>query len=251
MSTLNAFNSVVAARTRAADQILRLAELLAVYEACGGLREDLVAIRDAGQRAELLDGAQSAAQAAGGAATSDVLTAFAALQADYKAVMAVAKAVQGDLARADADAATQSAIAKILVNEAEVSLRSVSDGVDADGKARSKKVSRPKVSQEALRAEIARDAAALAALKPAASALTKRKVTAKRLARLQADAAALAGKLADRAVSKAGSRTATAAEGEAVASQRALWGACYRLLAAAGRDDHRIETLIREGARKK
>jgi O-acetyl-ADP-ribose deacetylase (regulator of RNase III) len=181
-----------------------------------------VAIRDAGQRAEVLNGAQSKAQAAGGAASADVLTAFVALQTEYKAIMAVVKAVQGDLTRAEADAEVVSAIDKILVNEAEVALRSVADGVDADGKATTKKSARKKVTQEALRAEIARDAVALAGLKAVSAALTKRKVTPKRLTALAGAAAALAGKLADRTVSRADARLATKAESEAVAAQRAM-----------------------------
>jgi len=142
MAEINPFNSTVAARTRAADQIVRQPDLLAVYEARGGLREDLVAIRDAGKRAELLSGAQSVAQAAGGAATSDVLTDFGALQDEYKSVMAVVKAVEGDLTRAGADATVLSAVERILVNEAEVSVRKVADGVDADGKAKTKRTRR-------------------------------------------------------------------------------------------------------------
>ena len=250
MPTAASFNSTVAARTRAADQILRSKDLLATYEGHGGLKDDLTFIRDVGHKAEALNQAQSGAQAAGGAATLAVLETFAGLQKEYKSVMAVVQAVLHDLQRAKAPHDVLAALEKILVNEAEVAVRSVADGVDAQGKPVKKRAARRKVTQEALRAEIAKDAAALLALKPAHAALGKRRVDAKRLARLQAEADALAGKLADRAAAKGSVKSATAAERESVIEQRRVWGAAYRILAAAGREDHRIAALLKEAARK-
>jgi hypothetical protein len=79
MSSLITFDSTVAARTRAAVQILSTPDLFASYEAQGGTREDLESIRNHGQTAESLSQAQSAARVAGGAATLYVLGNFAAL----------------------------------------------------------------------------------------------------------------------------------------------------------------------------
>src|SRR5262249_27876827 len=72
--------TIIAARTRAAQQILDTSDLLSLYESVGGLVADLHAIRDAGLAAEAQALAQSSAKSAGEAATLEVLTAFAALQ---------------------------------------------------------------------------------------------------------------------------------------------------------------------------
>jgi hypothetical protein len=148
------------------------------------------------------------------------------------------QAVEHDLQQADASADVLASLRAIRANEAEVHLHSVT----VDG-ATKKRASRS-VAQEALRAEIEKDAVALGALKPAAAALARRKVDSKRLARLATSARALAGGLGDRALAKGAAKTATQAERAAVAEQTRSWGACYRLLAALGRKDERVRLLL-------
>src|SRR5215203_3955067 len=97
MPAIVTYDSTVAARTRAVTQILATPELLLLYESKGGLKADLERIRDRGQEAEALSQAQSGAQAAGGAATLDVLAAFTALQKEYSAIMGVVQAARYDL----------------------------------------------------------------------------------------------------------------------------------------------------------
>src|SRR4051794_41032870 len=117
------YTSIVAARTRAAEYILGNKELLAQFEAKGGLKEDLIAIRDAGRRAEALDVAQKGAQAAGGAATVEVGETFANVQREYVSIMAVVQAVRHDFDRPGTPADLLAELDRILVNEAEVSIR--------------------------------------------------------------------------------------------------------------------------------
>lgn len=249
MASIVTFDSTVAARTRAADRILATADMLAAYEAKGGLAEDLQQISKAGHRAEVLSQARSAAQAAGGAATLAVLTDFATLQKEYSAIMAVVSAALHDLARADAPAEVIKGVERILVNEAEIMIKTVTDESGSpviDKKGKPKKVAVKRVSQEALRAEIARDARALRELDAVHPVLEKRKVDTSRLDKLLASAEALAGKLADRAAAKGDGKQATSAMHDAVDTQKKLWTACYRLLAALGRDDARVAQLLGE-----
>jgi hypothetical protein len=181
MSKIVTFDSTIAARTRAATQILATPELLASYEARGGIAQDLESLRGHGQTAEALSQAQSAAQAQGGAATLAVLGPFVTLQKDYSGIMAVVQAVRHDLEQAKAPVELVSAVDRILVNEAEVAIRTV---LGKDGKASKKAVKSER--QEALRAEIAEDARALLALGAIHPALEKRKVDGPRLAKLLA-----------------------------------------------------------------
>lgn len=241
MSKIVTFDSTVAARTRAAAQILGTPALLASYEAKGGIQEDLESIRDHGQTAEALSQAQSAAQAHGGAATLAVLGPFVALQKEYSAIMAVVQAVRHDLQKAKAPVEVLSAVDRIIVNEAEVSIKSVLDGA---GKSTRKAVK--SVSQEALRAEIAKDARALLNLASIHNALDKRKVTGPRLTQLITVAESLSGKLASRATAKGAQKSATTALHDAVDEQKQVWSACYRLLAAVGHDDARVAQLLSE-----
>lgn len=253
MASITTFDSTVAARTRAADRILATADMLTAYEAKGGLAEDLQKISDAGHQAEVLSQAQSAAQAAGGGVTLTVLTAFAALQKEYSAVMAVVQAVRHDLEIAQAPADVIKAVDKILVNEAEVLIKTVTDkdGKPVTGKdGKPKKVAVKRVSQEALRAEIAKDARSLKELGAIQPALAKRKVDGPRLDKLLADAEALAGKLAERAVAKGGGKQTTSAVHDAVSAQKKVWAACYRLLAALGRENPGVAQLLSEAAPK-
>jgi hypothetical protein len=246
MSALVTFDSTIAARTRAAVQILATPDLLASYEAKGGTKEDLESIRSHGQTAEALSQAQSAAQAKGGAATLYVLSTFVALQREYAAIMAVVQAVRHDLAKAAAPAGVLSAVDRILVNEAEIAIKTQ---VDGEGKSKKKAVKR--ASQEALRAEIAKDARALQELSTIHAALEKRKVDGPRLGKLAAVAESLSGKLAERAAAKGAQKIATTAMHDAVSEQKKVWGACYRLLAAVGSEDARAAQLLTEAARKR
>lgn len=246
MSKIVTFDSTIAARTRAAAQILATPDLLASYEAKGGIPEDLESIREHGQTAEALSQAQSAAQAQGGAATLAVLGPFVALQKEYSAIMAVVQAVRHDLEKAKAPIEIVSAVDRILVNEAEVSIKTV---LDKDGKAKKKAVK--SASQEALRAEIAKDARALLDLAAIHPALEKRKVDGPRLAQLIAVAESLSGKLAGRAAAKGAQKTATTALHDAVSAQKQVWSACYRLLAAVGSEDARVAQLLTEAAHKR
>lgn len=246
MSKIVTFNSTIAARTRAAVQILATPEFFTAYEAKGGTREDLESIRDHGQNAEAFSQAQSATQAAGGAATLHVLATFVQLQKEYKAVMAVVQAIRLDLAKAGAPVEILSAVDKILANEAEVAIRTV---VAHDGKENRKAVKR--ASQEAVRAEIAKDARALLSLAAIHPALGKRKVDASRLGTLITVAESLSGKLAERATAKGAQKLSTPAVHDAVDEQKQVWSACYRLLAAVGSEDARVAQLFSEAAFKR
>lgn len=244
MAHSKSFNSVVAARTRAASQILSTPELLAGYQDIGGLPSDLKAICDAGLRAEAANLAQSTSKATSGAATVAVLASFAALQKEYAAIMGVVKAVQHDLERVGAPPDVVEALRHVLVNEAELAVI-VETGEDG----KKKRTTRRSASQESLRAEIEKDASALLALSGAQAALAARKVESARLTALQAAARELSGKLSDRTAKKGATKTTTADEIKAVTEQRASWGACYRLLAALGAKDARVAALLADAAR--
>lgn len=266
MQALVSFNSTVAARTSAARQILQSSELLALYEGAGGLREDLEAMVHWGEQAEALNLAHSEAQAQGGTATVNVLAAFVALQKEYSAVMAVVTAARHTLGKAGAAPEVLTALEHILQNESETTVRTIHDEADheadgaegetakaaAGGEAEASQPKRKRVrrqSQEALRAEIAKDAGALLHVSGALPELARRKVDAARLTKLQADAGTLSGKLSERVVDKASAKAATAAVHEAVIEQKQLWGACYRILRAVGRQDARVAALLHAAAR--
>ncbi|MFO0748997.1 MAG: hypothetical protein U1F43_25530 [Myxococcota bacterium] len=237
-----AFNASVAARTRAAAAIKDSPELLAAYQARGGLAADLAVIVQRGEEAEAANLAQTASGADGAAATVDVLRSFAALQREYKDVMAVVQAVRDDLDDAGADPQTLAAIDAILADETAVLVKTVK----ADGGAARKKVQKAR-SQEAVRAEIHKDAAALLALTALAQPLADRRVTSERLTLLRDGAQGLAGALADRSIKKASKKSATTAETDAVQAQRKKWGACYRILARL--DDERVKALLKDARR--
>lgn len=255
MPVSTTFDSRVAARTRAAEQVLRSKELLTLYEAVGGLKSDLEEIRDLGQQAEALSGVRSGRKAAAGAATLTVLHQFADLQREYVAVMAVVVAVRRDLQRAGASQKTLQALGQILQNEAQVTLSPAPVPAEGPpptpgGTTRGRKARRSQ-SQEAIRAEIARDAAGLLALKEAHAALAKRGVSVKRLGALAEAAAALTASLASRAESRGQGEAATASLSELVTQQRLAWGACYRLLTAVASQDDRVRLLLTEAAARR
>ena len=244
MANFTTYDATVAARTRAADLVLADSTLLAAYQDIGGLPADLQKISTHGHTAELLDQAQSTAQAAGGAATMTVLTAFAALQKGYVALMDVLTIVLHDLVESKASPALVSEVEKIMVNEAEVFFK-----VRTDDKGAQKRVAVKRTTQEAVRAEIGKDARALLALAAVHPMLAERKWDKARLDKLAADADAMAGKLAERAYHKGSSKEATAAMRDAVAAQKKVWGGCYRLLAALARTSPQVAQLLSEAAR--
>ena len=96
------YDDVVAARTRAAIQILETADMLEAYLVAGGKPTDLTSIRDHGTRAEALNLAQTAAQASGGAATLAVLQELAWVQREYVTIMAALRSERVDLVEAGA-----------------------------------------------------------------------------------------------------------------------------------------------------
>lgn len=241
MATIRTFDARVAARSRAALEILGNKELMALYQGAGGLKDDLDAIVAAGRKAEALSHARSGQKALSETATLDVLSAFASLQQEYAAIMAIVQAVRFDLRRDGAALETQQALEAILKNEAPVLYR---PAVGDDGKAKRRAVQ--SASQEALRAEIHKDAVALLALSAAHAALKKRGVSPARLTALRDGAAALSSQLSSRATQKGASQAATAAIRAAVAEQKAVWAACYRILDSAGQKDSRIRQLLKD-----
>lgn len=249
MASSVTFDAKVAARTRAASEILHNKELLAIYQRHGGLREDLDAIVSHGQKAEALRHARSSSsKSSGESATLTVLTAFSALQKEYAAVMAVVQAVRLDLLQAKAPAELVQSVEHIIRNEAPVLYR---QEPPTDGAAGKKRKAVQSVSHEALRAEIHKDAVALLGLTAAHAALKRRGVTTARLGQLRDDAQALSSELGDRATKKGASRGVTESLRAAVADQKAVWSACYRLLATAAQQDTRIHQLLKEATKKR
>ncbi len=237
-----AFGSKVAARTRTAVQILDTAELVAKYEEQGGLARDLERVRDAGLEAEAANLGQSQSKTGGKSATVEVLTTFAAIQKEYSSIMAVVRMVRAELARGG-EAALVGPVDAIIKIEAEVGVRTYEE---AGGKKRRK---RRLKSQEALRAEIAKDAGALLALTDIHPALAERRVAPSRLEALRDEAEKLSGLLGSRASAKGAAKAATKVEHKAVKRQREAWGACYPLLAALARQDERVRSLLAEAGR--
>ena len=248
MATSVTFDAKVAARTRAASEILHNKDLLAIYQRHGGLREDLDAIVSHGQKAEALSHARSSSKSSGESATLTVLTAFSALQKEYAAVMAVVQAVRLDLLQAKAPAELVQAVEHIIRNEAPVLYR---QEPSTEGAAATKRKAVQSVSHEALRAEIHKDAVALLGLTAVHAALKRRGVTTARLGQLRDDAQALSSELGDRATKKGASRGVTESLRAAVADQKAVWSACYRLLATAAQQDTRIHQLLKEATKKR
>jgi hypothetical protein len=132
----------------------------------------------------------------------------------------------------------------IIANEAQLSVK-----VYVDDGGEKKRRARKSVSQEALRAEIAKDAAALLELSELETALGERRVDRSRLDALRQSAENLSGLLATRAAKKGAAKAATKAEREAAARQSELWSASYRLLRALANQDERVRSLLSEAAR--
>ena len=238
------FNATVAARTRAAIQILESQELLLKYIELGGLPRDLNLIKQAGIDAEAANLTQSESRSESKSATVDILMSFAALQKEYASVMGVVQAIRGDIARSGESTELVTKLDDILANEAPLTVKVI---VDEQTGATTRK-RRRSMAQEALRAEIAKDAGALIDLIEVHGALAERRVDVRRLSALREAAEKLAGLLADRATARGAGRSATQAEQEATARQRDVWGASYRLLAALGAKDERVRSLLAEAS---
>jgi hypothetical protein len=246
MVKISAFGPVVVARTQAAKYVLERPLLLREYEKNFGKRSDLEAIAAAGERAEAFNSAQGQAFSAGKGATAEVQVAFARLQRTYNGVMAGLSAVIGDLKRAEKpDPAVIAEAGRIAKNEAALHIRIT----EAEG-GKTRKASRSR-AQEALRAEIWKDADALLGFTAGKAALEGRGITPDTLSKLKDDAASLAGQLASRTATKAGTKGVTQAERDAIASQKDHWAACYRILARTAADDHSLKSLLKVAQRGK
>jgi len=241
------FDETVAARTRAADQILTTPEMLQVYDAVAGAKEDLEAIRDHGARAETLNLAQSEAQRSGNEATLKLLEELRWVTSEYAVIMAAVRAARSALA--DREEPPKELIAKvdaILKNEAQGTVRSKT--LEDGSSTKKKQASR---AQEAVRAEIERDATSLIELTDVHAALAARRIDLARLAQLRDRAKALAGKLATRSEKKGGAKGTTKAEAEAVQRQSLRWDGAYGTLALAGERHPGIAQLLKDAVRKK
>jgi hypothetical protein len=244
------FNSIVAARTRAARQILETPDLLAKFIALGGLSRDLETIIRFGEGAEAASLGQSQSVSLGKSATVSILSAFAALQREYSSVMAVVSAVKTEKELMGGESELVAKLEQILVNEAELSVKITVEKTDEEGEGKKKRTVRRSAGQEALRAEIAKDAAALIALDEAEAALSERMVTKERLTALRNAADSLAGLLAKRSTVKGAAKTATKSEYDSSALQRKVWGGTYRILNALGQKDERVRSLLKEAKAK-
>lgn len=242
MADVKGFNSTVAARTRAAEQLLGKADLRAAFEKLGGTAADLEPIRDAGREAEAFNQAQGAMQSNGKLATVAVLQSFADVQREYVLLLAVLRAMRGRLLEANPNDADAQRLDDIIANRAAVT---VLEGKDEGAP---KKAARSK-AQENVRAEIERDLVDLIGFQAVSAALTARGWTTARLNKLLADARSFSGKLGDRAATKGASKDATRAEQEAVSRQAQAWSAAYGLLSALARMDARVRALLTEARR--
>jgi hypothetical protein len=244
MAAAKGYTSVVAARTRAAQQILSTPDLLAVFESRGGLKADLDDIVSAGRDAEAFNQAQASTRSDGKQATRAVLGEFADLQRDYVLLLGALRAILGSLKRANLNDPNVSRLADIIDNRASVTVSEVADLAEGATGAK-RRVSRS-ASQEAVRAEIERDLTAVKGFSAIAAALTARTWTAQRIQALLTKTSSLSGKLGDRVAKKGASKAATTSERQAVARQSDTWASTYGLLVAAGRADARIAALLRD-----
>jgi len=236
------FNGIVAARTRGAAFIQSTPELLAKFVDNGGLSRDLEVVVAQGKAAEDANLGQSVAFAADLAATENVGQSFADLQRDYKAVMAIVRATRDDLDDAGAPAEVISGVDGILGDETAVHIKTIR----GEGDSKIKKALK-KESQEAVRAEIRKDAGALLDSPAIGEALAARRVDVARLTKLRDDADALAGRLATRVADKAARKAHTAAESAAVKAQSKKWSGIYRILASL--KDERVDAILKDATR--
>lgn len=243
MPTVKVFNKVVAARGRAAQQILATPELVALFVAVGGLPADLDAVVAAGREAEANNLNQGSSFTDGKVATLAVQTAFAAIQREYQGVLGPLRAIQGALERSGAPTELITRLEEIIANRASVI---VTEDVPLDGAKPAKKSAKRSESHESVRAEIERDATALLGFSEILNALKDRQWPVARVTKLQADARALSGKLGDRAAKKGAAKEASLKERQAVALQSSVWDSIYDLLASVARKDARVAVLLKE-----
>lgn len=246
MSRARTFDFIVAARTRTAAEILRNPDLLAAVLRHGGRREDLEKIQMHGQRAEALYQEKSTTKATGTAATASVRSHLAALRREHRKVLAVVRAVLEEMLEAEAPVEVVRPLEQIMVDESAIKLR-WTEGEDGAMQRRAVRSQ----SQEAVRAEIQKDAGALLGLEAVHPALAERKVDQARLTKLYNDAQALAGQVSDRVVRKADGQGTTRAMRASVAAQRRIWGATFDILALAAEEDVRIRELLADSARRR
>jgi hypothetical protein len=239
-----AFNDQVAARGDAAGYVLDRPALLVEYQSGGGLPEDLEFVQVRRWEAEAANQRQGVAGSVAAAATAEALRQFGALQEEYSRVMAVVQAVREDLAAAGAPGDLLLRLDGIMANEAQVR---VVTSVAPEGKRRVRR----KVSHEAIRAEVARDARSLMDLTGVHAALGRRRVDLARLRALLDDAVALSGKLATPAEKRGARKAITVEERAAVAALNRRWGACYRLLRPLAARDAGLAELLKKAARKR
>lgn len=238
MARSGSFNSEVAARTLAAEKLLNTAELLTQYEAAGGLRSDLEAIVAHGKEAESLNATQGALTKDKSAASLRAQEAFLAVQREYVAIMDVVASLRAELTKAG-DTASLAQIKRIMAAEVEVAFAPASP---TDG---GKKKARRERTQEAMRAEIARDAQLLLDFSAISQRLAARRVDAARLQKLLADAQGLSGKVAERLATAADRKVATTQERAAVANQLLHWDSAKRILSALAKRDVRALEFVR------
>ena len=219
------YNATVAARTQAASYIKSNPAVLAQFTGSGGLTEELDLIIQHGRAAELANLGQSMATGVQLGETQVLHMDFATLQRSYKGVMAIVRAIRSALMREAADPSIIAAVEQVLENETPVHVKVVKGEDDKSIRSAMKRQ-----SQEAIRAEIQKDATALLELTALTDRLAARGVTNERLTALRDSAIALIGQVDKSILSKAQRKEATAAESGAVRAQRQVWGGVYDIL---------------------
>jgi hypothetical protein len=237
------FDTMVAARTTVATQILETSELLQGFVTLGGLARDLTGIKSTGEKAAAAHLGRSLTGAAGKGATVEVLAKLNEVLMEYSSVMAVLQAVHSELKRNGSTAELLAKIQGILDNEVQTTATTY---VEGDKK---KRKVRKSGSQKAIVDEIAKDAAAMVELTEIHPALAERQVPPARLEALKTGAGKVSGLMGARAKAKGAGKGATKAEHDAVAQQRDYWSGTSRILTALGRRDERVRTLLAETRR--
>lgn len=247
MAFLNSYGKIITARTECAQYVLKNDGILKRYIENFGRKSDLEAIVDAGRRAEAFNSAQGQALTSGRGATADVQGAFVQLQKDYNRIMGGVSGMLGDLRRANASNELIKEVQRILKNEAALLIATLET---ADGKMSKANKSQ---AQEALRAEIWRDADALLTFHAGGGkkALEDRGITKAVLTSLKNDAGSLAGLLATRTAKKGSSKTVTQSERDAVEEQKDFWSSCYRILQATAVGYPDLQALLKQARQPK
>ena len=243
-----AYNSTVAARTRAAAQILESPELLNGFLEMGGLDRDLIGIRDAGLEAEAAYIGRSAVKFEGKGATKNVWMSFAEVQKEYKSLMNVVNIVTTEAIRNNEPPEIVTRLKGILANETQVTV-SVIEKTDKDGNSETKRKVKKSDAQEAIRTEISKDTAQLLSFTEIHPKLSERRVSVERISALKQKTDDLAGLLAERASAKGEGKSSTQVTYDAVSRQREIWAGAYRILSALGHKDERVRSMLKEAKR--